>query len=284
MKNILVSLDLEEFIHLPYLYKYGDLITRHSSEDFFEEIEKFLNLLKNRNIRITIFVVGELVEKYKNILIRCLKDGHEIACHGNKHLSVNLMNNKEFYKDTKEAIENIESKLNCKVTGFRAPSFSMSIEKLNILKSLNLKYDASMIQSNANEYYNCMDINKFISIDDYVYYCNGLYEFETPTFNFFNKKIPFAGGGFFRLIPYWFYKYIFNRTAINKEIFMIFVHPYELSNKKIPFYRCLNLKDKIRINLNRKTNITKFIRTLDFFIKNNYNFITYSDYIKTRGL
>jgi len=57
---------------------------------------------------------------------------------------------------------------------------------------------------------------------------NGLIEFPPSTINILGKRIPFGGGGYFRLYPLKFTKSLIKRTNILNHPCMIYMHPYEV--------------------------------------------------------
>lgn len=275
-KKLFVTIDFEEWFHLAYLEKYG-----FRKDDFSLYCEKtisFFEYLKSKNILATVFVVGDIAKNNADLIRKIDKMGHEIACHSLHHQSVNTQANEEFEKETLEAKTTIEKIVGHSINGFRAPSFSMEVEKLSILKKLGFKYDASYINSKANEFYNVMDIDQFVKIDSLVYKHNGLFEFETPTFKFLKKRMPFAGGGFFRLYPLSVFKTIFNIFSKNENNFMFFIHPYEIVGSNFDGSNKLSFKDRIRINLNRKSALKKAKKAINFVIKKGYKPQRFIDY------
>ncbi len=54
-------------------------------------------------------------------------------------------------------------------------------------------------------------------------------EFPLSTLNLFGQRIPVAGGGYFRLFPYWFTKWAFKRiNKVEHKAFIFYVHPWEM--------------------------------------------------------
>lgn len=47
---------------------------------------KILDLLKNHNIKVTFFVIGESAKNYNKIIERMITEGHKVCIHGNNHL------------------------------------------------------------------------------------------------------------------------------------------------------------------------------------------------------
>lgn len=85
-----------------------------------------LDILKERNVRATFFMIGENIEKRPEIVKRAYAEGHDIAWHSYEH-KLTAFSTKEYIEaDLKKGIELIE-----KVTGerpkyFRAPGGHIS--------------------------------------------------------------------------------------------------------------------------------------------------------------
>ena len=56
-----------------------------------------------------------------------------------------------------------------------------------------------------------------------------LFEFPLSTLNLFGQRIPVAGGGYFRLFPYWFTRWALARVnSVEKQAFIFYLHPWEI--------------------------------------------------------
>ena len=86
-----------------------------------DDIDKILETLKNNNIKITFFMVGEWIDKYEEAAKKIYEAGHEIANHSDTHKHVNNLTYEENVEEIKTANEKIK-----KITGkenvlYRAP-------------------------------------------------------------------------------------------------------------------------------------------------------------------
>ena len=87
-----------------------------------EDIDQILDVLKKNNIKTTFFVLGEWAEKYPDKVKKMLENGHEVANHSDKHLSITDLS----YEQMQEEILNCAKKIK-KITGtetklYRAPN------------------------------------------------------------------------------------------------------------------------------------------------------------------
>ena len=273
-KKVFFCIDFEDWYHIPYLSKYN--LKESKNVGFADKIDSFVDWLDTEKIKANIFVVGNLALRNKERLRRWHEKGHEIGCHSYEHASIGDMSNEEFISDTSRAKEIIEKSIGSRIFGYRAPFFSMSKEKLDLLLKMGFKYDSSLIHSNLNSYYKILDMSAFRKRESLVYENNNFFEFEIPTIN--NK--PIAGGGFFRLYPFFVYKRFLKRFIKKENNFVFFIHPFEIAgNIRFEYTSYLNIKDRIRFNLGRKSAIKKIKKTIWFFKRNGYTFCTFSDFL-----
>lgn len=79
-----------------------------------DDIDSILETLKNNDVHITFFMVGDWVDKYPEAVKKIYETGHEIGSHSNTHPHVNNLS----YEKNIEEIEKSNDKIE-KVTGSR---------------------------------------------------------------------------------------------------------------------------------------------------------------------
>lgn len=79
-----------------------------------DDIDNILKTLKENNVKITFFMVGDWVDKYPEAVKKIYEAGHEIASHSNTHPHVNNLS----YEKNIEEIEKSNDKIE-KITGKR---------------------------------------------------------------------------------------------------------------------------------------------------------------------
>lgn len=107
----------------------------------------FFKMLKTHSVKITIFILGELIDRHKDLIQSFVNEGHEIAIHGWDHQLLGEKSNEVFKSQILQTKENLERLFGCEVIGYRALCFSMSNGKFKILESIELKYGSSFIIS-----------------------------------------------------------------------------------------------------------------------------------------
>lgn len=188
--------------------------------------EKILSILKEVDTRATFFILGWIAERCPDLVREIAGEGHEIASHGYSHQLVYMMARDEFREDIRRSKEILEDIGKVKVCGYRAPSFSItkdSLWALDILKELDFTYDSSIFPVSFHDRYG------FSSCDGRPFrWENGLLEIPLSVYKIGNFALPVAGGGYFRLFPYWYFKYFLSRLNAGNQSFTFYLHPWEL--------------------------------------------------------
>lgn len=279
-KKIFLTVDIEEWYHLDYLKKYK------LDKDKLETIPKmhqFLDMLDRLNIKATFFTLGEIAEKHSEILKDIQSRGHAIGCHGLDHELLYNKRDLEFKKQIIKAKKILESILGKDtIKGYRASCFSMDRKKLEILKQCGYKYDSSYICFAQHPLYGKMNLEDFEKIDDLIYKQEDFFEFEIPTFKFWKFNIPISGGGYLRLFPYQVISILIKKYLKKHNNFVFYLHPFELTEEKLPFPKDISIKDRFRASVGRKGNLKKLEKILKMLIKNGAEFYTFEQVMKNK--
>ena len=277
MKNFYLTIDLEEWYHLLYFKD----ITNFQGEDFFiHELKEILNLLDRYKIKSTFFVLAELAKNYPSIIKEIHSKGHEISCHGLNHDLVSNKTLKQFKTELTEAKAIIEEIINDKILGYRAPCFSLSDEGLKELYDLGFKYDSSFIKFSNHKFYGELKMEGYKRESDLrLRNKNNFFEFQVPTTKFLKYEIPFSGGGYLRIIPWFFFKKIFKSELQKRNEYQIFLHPFELFSGYFKLPIKANLLPKLRFYINRKKNIFKVEKLIKIALNKGYVFKTMKEAI-----
>ena len=210
--------------------------------------EKILKILDEYDTKATFFILGWIAEKAPELIYKIHQKGHEIACHGYGHELIYLMEKEEFKKDVKKSKMILKDITGEEPIGYRAPNFSITEWAIDILKEEGFKYDSSYFPVKLHDRYGNINI-------DYEYKENNskliqkiehdLYEVQIPTLNIFNMKIPWGGGGYFRILPYWIYKKGIEKILNDKGCFVFYLHPWEIDPEQ-PKVKGIKLSYRLR--------------------------------------
>ena len=236
----ILSFDIEEWFHLLDI-------------DFLEEAEKWcsyekrlysncneaLKFLIDNRICASYFVLGWVAERYPDLVREIVNCGYEVGSHSYKHILIYNSSKELFREDLRKSIDIIQNITNKKVRSFRAPGFSIKEDTLwafNVLAEEGIDIDSSIFPA-----FRSHGGIKAINIDrPFLINVEGKFIREFPI-NMFKKnflRLPFSGGGYFRLLPYPLLKFFINRS----NYIMTYFHPRDFDSnqpiiKGLPFIR-----------------------------------------------
>ena len=229
MACIILTIDVEEYFQVenftPFIARdrWGEQTSRLSIQ-----MEKIFKILDEKKARATFFVLGWIAERHKVVIKRMLSMGHEVACHGYGHKLIYTQSRDEFREDIRKSKQILEDIIQGPVAGYRAPSFSVtenSMWALDILLEEGFAYDSSVFPIHR-------DRGGIPGANRFPYKINGrqrsLWEVPISTGRWFNQNIPYAGGGYFRFLPYWVIKHAVKSLNREGHPAIMYLHPWEL--------------------------------------------------------
>ena len=125
------SVDIEEWFHIcgvdgPLAFdRWPSLPSR-----VVETTRRLLDLLARHDVRATFFILGWVAERYPGLVREIVARGHEPACHSYWHRLIYKLDREEFAADTRRAKDVIEQAAGESVFGYRAPSYSITMQSL----------------------------------------------------------------------------------------------------------------------------------------------------------
>ncbi|MFW5891177.1 MAG: XrtA system polysaccharide deacetylase [bacterium] len=272
MKNIL-TIDVEDYFQVE---TFKNIIDENEWNNFELRVEnslkKVLNLINSFDYKATFFVLGWIAERFPEIIKMISAQGHEIATHGYGHELVYKQTKQEFKNDLIKSINILTEITENEILGYRAPTFSItndSLWALDIIKELGLEYDASMSPIEAHDKYGIKGINPYIHT-----LSNGLIELPQTTIKILNKNLPVAGGGYFRLIPYWLTKMAIKKLNNNNQTAIVYLHPWEFDPEQ-PKIDGISKLSQFRHYINLDKTETKFKKMLS-----DFNFTSIEKYLE----
>ena len=111
-------------------------------------VPRVLNFLKDRDLKITFFVVGQdaALEENHNAIRAIANAGHEIGNHSFSHEPwLHLYSEQKIESELSETEEHIQRITGQKPVGFRGPGYSLSLSVLQVLCRRGYQYDASTL-------------------------------------------------------------------------------------------------------------------------------------------
>lgn len=190
---------------------------------------RMLDLLDGRDVRATFFVLGWVAERWPRLVDEIARRGHEVASHGYAHRLIYELGPARFRADVERAKAILEDRIGAPVSGFRAASYSLvrtTPWALDILIETGFHYDSSVFPIHHDIY----GIPGFSRFPVRIQRSAGrIVEVPASTVRFFGMNWPVAGGGYFRLLPYWLTRRAVRRINVHDgAAAIVYLHPWEL--------------------------------------------------------
>lgn len=225
-----LTVDVEDYFQVAALAEAVDRndwpVMEYRVED---NTDRLLTLFDRHNTRATFFVLGWVAEQSPALVRRIQKAGHEIASHGYSHQLIYTQTPDVFREETRKSKRILEDITGEAVTGYRAASYSITDQSrwaLDILCEEGFTWDSSIFPVHHDRY-GMPGTPRWphrLTTDA----GRELAEFPLSTLKLPGYTLPIAGGGYFRLFPYWFSQW--GLGAINRqgESFVFYLHPWEI--------------------------------------------------------
>src|SRR5687768_15963624 len=226
-----LTVDVEDYFHVAAL---APSVPRDSWSSREQRVvgntRRLLEIFEQFDVRATFFVLGWVAERYPQLVKDIAARGHEIACHGYSHRLVYEQSPEEFYDETLRSKNLLEQINGSAVLGYRAASYSIvreSLWALDILAELGFMYDSSIFPVRHDRY----GIPNAERAPHRMFTRNGksIVEWPLATARILGWRLPVAGGGYFRLLPYWLSRW--GLASINQREsrpFIFYLHPWEI--------------------------------------------------------
>jgi polysaccharide deacetylase family protein (PEP-CTERM system associated) len=187
---------------------------------------RILELLGERGARSTFFVLGWIAERHPGLIRRIAEAGHEIASHGYGHDLIYNLSEEEFRADVSRCKNVLEDLTGQRVTGYRAPSFSITDWAVPILQELGFEYDSSLFPTVAHDRYG--HLTGVDSGQPILELRPGFFEMSISCLRVGKRGLPWGGGGYFRIMPYFPWRAGVRRILRSGAPYMFYIHPWEI--------------------------------------------------------
>ncbi len=190
---------------------------------------KILELLEDSHARATFFVLGWVADRYGQLVREIARRGHEVACHGDRHRLVFQQGRAGFEQDLRRARGLLQDLSGAPVIGYRAPGFSIGPRApwaFEVIREVGFLYDSSLFPARrmhggapgAPQRPHEMKLENGTS----------LVEFPSSVVRVGPIHVPFAGGGYLRLLPYEFIRWGLLRFNARDVPACVYLHPREI--------------------------------------------------------
>lgn len=222
-----MSIDVEDWFHVQNL-RAG--ISRDSWDDRERRVvantDRMLEALDETGVRCTCFVLGWVADREPDLVRRIAEAGHEIASHGQGHDLVYDLGPDAFREDVRRAKRTLEDLSGRAVVGYRAPNFSITDWAIDILREEGHRWDSSSFPVVAHDRYGRLS-GAPAGADVYPI-GDAFHEVCVSSLETLGTRIPWGGGGYFRLLPYAVFRRGVRSIVSKGRPFVFYIHPWEI--------------------------------------------------------
>jgi polysaccharide deacetylase family protein (PEP-CTERM system associated) len=252
-----MSVDVEDYFQTEALSK---AVPRDTWERMPSRVERntqqLFDLFAAHNVQGTFFFLGWVAERYPALVRKAVGLGHEIGCHSYWHRPIFTLSAAEFREDTRRAKGVIEDACGVAVLGYRAPSFSLTPGTewaIEILAEAGFAYDSS-VHPVVHDLYD----NRHAPRHPYQFAGTSLREIPISTIPMGARNLPFAGGGYFRMLPYAYVRWALHRAnRVEKQPAVFYIHPWEIDPEQP------RLAPSLRSRFRQYTGLRKTVKRLE---------------------
>lgn len=226
-----LTVDVEDYYHVS---AFANTVSPSQWADMPSRLEdntrKLLALFEQHDTVATFFVLGWVAERFGNLVKDIASQGHEVASHGYSHQLVFEQSPSVFRSETLRSKALLEDLIGQEVKGYRAASYSItrqSLWALDILVEAGFSYDSSIFPVYHDRY-------GMPGAPERVHLARApgggeIIEYPLTVARLARWRLPVAGGGYFRLYPYWFTRAMLRKSGRDlSQPFIFYLHPWEI--------------------------------------------------------
>jgi polysaccharide deacetylase family protein (PEP-CTERM system associated) len=178
------------------------------------------------DIRATFFCVGEILEQYGDLVCELAEAGHEIACHGWRHVPLTEMTPPLLEQDLRQFLACASELGLAPIQGYRAPYFSLTPDTqwaFEVIAHMGFRYDSSVVPARTI-------LHGHPAMPTQVHQmANGLLEIPVTVVKpLLGWGIPLLGGTYLRLLPGVINRSLIRESSNQEELLVAYFHPYDL--------------------------------------------------------
>ena len=269
-KYAAITMDVEDWYTNDYFLECKGT---DSNYHMLDGLDVLVQLLSDNHIPATFFTLTEVLPFVGKSLVEAEKMGSEVAVHGYTHNRPLTMELDEFRNQIIKAKGLVEDCVGHECIGYRAPTYAINDEHLDIIRELGFKYDSSKVAHSLNPHYGTLNLPTFTEIQKNIWADKDFCEFGISTEEFMGKRFP-IGGGYIRMLPWSFNVHQLKKYTDDGSFYIFYIHPFELSSKSVPKVSDSSFTSKIRANVGRNGCDKKIQKIIDLLKSRGYEFTT----------
>jgi polysaccharide deacetylase family protein (PEP-CTERM system associated) len=266
-KSFILTVDVEDWFQVQNLRKQfpvdswdkQQLRVERSTMDILDLIDTHnLKRPQEKLICATFFVLASIAKVLPDLVCEIHRRGHEVASHGYNHIMPLTMGAEEFKEDLEKSKKLLEDTIGALVSGYRAPSFAIDLEKLQAVAGAGYRYSSSYNCFGGHPRYGSMELGEFPNYGNAIEVSPDFFELPISNLSLLGKTIPLGGGGYFRLLPTPLFSAGVSSILKRDSTYLFYTHPWEFDPEQP---RVSNLKWLSRFR--HYVNLAKTFNKLD---------------------
>lgn len=274
-KYAVFTMDVETFADTECISKAGIQV----DVDLMDGLDEYMTILERHGIKSTLFTVGDISSKLAKRIKPYIDNGHALALHSYAHVAPMLVPVDQFREKTRQAKTRMKQLFGIDVTGFRAPCFSMDRDRLDVLQELGFTYDSSHLDFLHARNTVDMDLHDFEKLRNGIYRDHNFFEFGLAKERFFGSFLPISGGGYVRLSHWGFMKSLIHHYIRQNDYYVFYLHPFELTKKKVPLIKGLKSYDKYYIKHGIRSYAKRIEQIITMLKQQGYEFVVFEQLV-----
>ncbi len=223
------TVDVEDWFQVSAFDAHVDRGRWHEYESRVERnTDRLLALMAAAGARGTFFTLGWVADRFPALVRRIADAGHEVASHGYWHQRIPTIGERAFRDDVRIARRALEDASGRAVTGYRAPSFSLTDDvpwAARILVEEGYTYDSSRFPIARRGYGTASGRREPHFIDTPS---GPLAEYPPAVWMVARQRVPVAGGGWFRQLPLAMIRRGLAAVLDGGMPAVFYIHPWEI--------------------------------------------------------
>ncbi|MGD2071601.1 MAG: DUF3473 domain-containing protein [Gemmatimonadota bacterium] len=225
-----LTVDVEEFFHSTLL---TERIPEHAWGSYPRRapvvVPWILERLAEADARATFFVLGWTAERDPDVVREIHRAGHEVAAHSWRHRRVDTLDPETFRDAVRRCKNLLEDITGEAVSGYRAPSFSITPGKewaFDVLLDEGFTYDSSIYPIDHGPAYGYPGGHP----DPHVLLRGARTLVEVPILSLrvAGRRWPAAGGAYLRLLPLSLVRSALRQTERRGVPGTLYIHPWDI--------------------------------------------------------
>ncbi len=271
-KYAVFTMDVESFADTECISNLGVDV----DADLMDGFDEYMGILDKYGIKSTLFTVGKLAPKIFSRLKKYISRGHRLALHSYEHVAPMDVQPEQFREQVSLARQQMGEMFGTEIEGFRAPCFSLDKERLDILRDVGFQYDSSYLDFKARHTVK-LDLSDFKKVRNGIFQKNNFFEFGLAREKVFGNPFPVSGGGYVRLGNWGFVRTLIWKYINRNDYYVFYLHPFELTNEKVPCFPELKSYDKFYLKYGIDTYAKKIEYIIRMLKRCGYQFVTFEE-------